>query len=115
MKPQKINRCVAVDVIKKYKLNDGELALLALMKKKLKTRTVVTHEDIIDIWENHVRCTKKKYTLVDYDNTLDEYKWGYVDYQDYEILNKAKQWFYSALGRLICKQKLVVIPVIDID
>jgi len=83
--------------INKAKVNNGELALLVLIKKSIEEKKTIELEDVIDIYEKHVQRSK--------DNNI---AW-------YNEVHKSKQWFFTALGRLCCKEKLMVIPVINIE
>lgn len=83
----------------KKKLTRGEMALLALMKKKIEDSDIIVLEEVIALYVDYVR-TRKGEGGEWIGSTRDQ---------------RAKVWFRSALGNLILKAKLIAIPVIDID
>lgn len=89
------NKAVLIEG-KKIKLTNGELALMALMKKKIESNEVVMFDEIIEIYTKYVRLRNNSH-WIEYDET-----------------NRAKQWFKVSLGNLVLKTKLVVIPVIEL-
>lgn len=99
----------------KKKLTDGEIALLALIKNKLKNNLSITREDFVKIYQKRVQRYAQKDGLYDYDSENNRFIYKPRDYLKSEIELQAYQWFVSALGRLIIKAKLIVIPVIDIE
>lgn len=100
----------------KKKLTDGELALLALMKKKIEQSESIRPDEVKAIYLQRVQLHAKMYdSHLRYDRENSEWVSGQRDYTEDEITQKANQWFKSCLGNLILKEKLVVIPVIDID
>ena len=94
----------------KKKLSDGELALLALMKKKIESEDVISHNDILRIYRKHIQRFDKKETYIS-----KKKGYGWRPYRVEEIDQMAKAWFKRCLGDLILKAKLVVIPVIDLN
>jgi len=101
----------------KAKLTNGQLALLALMKRKIKANEVITKDDVKDIYVKHVQRNKH----VDYKfiSTSKDGSSKYVTekcvYTEAYNLTVSEQWFRINLGSLILKAKLIAIPVIDID
>lgn len=103
-------------------LTRGQIALLALMKKKVEEGGVISQDDVTDIYKTHVG--KPGYWLrtdtegwsqyLDHEPTIKE-GWKYYPHSDWHFENRSKQWLRQNLGSLILKQKLVVIPIIEIE
>lgn len=87
------NNSVAIQKLNK-KLTDGETALLALIKRKIKMKSVLTINDFVKIYKKHVLRRKDKS-----DSVYENGEWKYIirPYYDHEIEAQAKQWFISSL------------------
>ena len=94
------------------RLTDGQLALLALMKKKIKSGKTITKQEIIDIYAFHVQRTPyQRYTIQKYNKARQVFEYGLEDMSDWSMEQYASQWLVQNLGRLILKEKLIAIPV----
>jgi len=93
-------------------VNDGQRALLILICKKLKDGQHVQHDELITIYKTKVQREQRCWTPY-YDHEKE--KWGhrYEDYTDYQIESNAQNWLLRALGALIKKGYLTVLPRID--
>jgi len=93
-------------------INTGQQALFLLICKKLKQKTTVEYEEIKNIYTTTVQ--RSEYTSEDYwDREKDKWNWTSRKYEDWEIDNLMSSWLLRALGALIKKGYLLVIPRIE--
>jgi hypothetical protein len=95
------------------KLTKGENALLKAIKKHLEEDSVLTKDECIEIYKEHVFSGHQKVVSVyNIDTKKCENRLREVKDSEHRVL--ALQWLRSSLGNLILKEKLLIIPVIDV-
>ena len=87
------------------KLTRGQGALLLLMVRSIKKEKPIEIEDVVKIYNKHVRQCEERYTLVGWDHDRDKPEYGFVEYTSDQLQQKAKQWLVANLGVLILKEK----------
>lgn len=94
------------------KINTGQEALFLLICKKLKRKEIIQREEIKKIYTSVVQ--KSKYTS-EYCWDREKGGWRYQPrkYQEWEIENLVTSWLLRALGSLIKKGYLAVVPRIE--
>lgn len=102
-----------VSLCQRQKLRKDQRKLYMLLCYRLKKKAQVTRNDIIYLYKKYVQRIPEKFTNI-YNHDKKEWETGYVLLKDYETQDRAMKWFISALGRLIVKGYLIVLPVINI-
>ena len=95
-------------------LNDGQKMLLRLICDKYKNGRTITHDDILNIYQQYVQ----RYThssVRTYDFGTQSWKYKEVPFSDWYVEELARSWLLRALGALIKKGYLTVIPRIDLS
>jgi len=94
------------------KINKGQEALYLLICKKIKAKKKVEYDELMEIYKSSVQMSE--YTS---DNYWDNEKgdWGYKTrlHTDFEINYLMQSWLLRALGSLIKKGYLMVLPMIE--
>jgi len=97
-------------------INDGQKALMVLISKKYKTSEQIDYNELKEIYEKKVQRSKKYY---EYYHTYDEKekKWigGYVIYEKWRVELMVTSWVLRAIGALVKKGYLTVIPKINLS
>ena len=98
-------------------LSSGQQELYKLLCDTLNGKTEkVARPDIINIYNKTVRRSEKRYEdYHKYDHENKRWIGSYVEYEDWRIEMYAEMWFIRALGALIRKGYITVIPLIDLS
>ena len=96
------------------KINTGQEGLFLLVCKALKEKRIVQYKEIKHIYQTVVQ--ESEFTGFEYwDTEKQEYVWKSRKYSDWEIDNLTNSWLLRALGSLIKKGYLAVIPRIELS
>lgn len=93
-------------------INDGQKALLRLISEKYQNGGIISKDEMTKIWNEKIRRHNKfwDYYGGEYDTTLKRRTGAYRDYEDFQIDQLVTSWVLRALGALIQKGYLTVIP-----
>lgn len=94
------------------KINSGQKALFLLICKKLNQREIIKYGEYEKIYFNEVKQYNQRGENY-WDSEINDWGWRYRDYNDYEIEQMVKSWLLRALGTLIKKGYLIVLPRIE--
>lgn len=104
------------------RLSYSQQALLKLINLHITEKTVLTFDDLVhcyansvnsEIYYDHHEYDTGKQVITKYHDVIQCYKsQNYVWRQ--KVKGLVKSWFVSALGILVIKGKLIVLPVMDI-
>ncbi len=96
------------------KINTGQEALFLLISKKLKEKQIIQYEETKQIYTSTVQ--RSEYTTESsWDNIRGEWVYEPRKYQEWEIEILVYSWLLRALGALIKKGYLAVIPRIELS
>ena len=94
------------------KINTGQEALFLLVCKKLKQQQIVHHDEAMEIYLSVVQMSE--YTGWNcWDNDSGKWEWKSRLKNEWEIEGCFQAWLLRALGTLIKKGYLTVIPCIE--
>jgi hypothetical protein len=99
--------------LKKNKINNGQIMLYQLVCEKIKTKQTIQYQEIEDIYINHVQRSKSGACLV-WDKEKKHYTWEKRNYDEADIQRLAESWVLRAIGTLIKKGYLTVVPVMNL-
>ena len=89
-------------------INDGQKALMILISKKYEKKEQIEYEELEKIYQKKVQ-RNKKYHYWTYKNEC-----IYEDYLDYQMTQLVTSWVLRAIGALVKKGYLTVIPKINL-
>jgi hypothetical protein len=93
-------------------VNDGQRELFGLICRRLKEKAIVQHREILFIYQTYVQ--ESEYSSAGYfDEEQDKWIENFRKYKDWEIEALCNAWLLRALGTLIKKGYLTVIPQIQ--
>ena len=93
-------------------INNGQKTLLRLICKKHNKRELIGRDEITKIYKEEVQ-RNKLFLNYYYDHDEKKYKTERIPYNEYQIEFYVTSWVLRALGALIRKGYLTVMPRID--
>lgn len=111
-----------VQPVNKITLTKSEKSLFEIIRDCVESKTPLTWEAVVSLYSKVIR-EKYQNHFWDYDekqyvyeilDVIDEYKKDSQVWK-YKIKGLIRTWFLTNIGRLVIKNKLVVIPVIELD
>jgi hypothetical protein len=91
------------------KINKGQEALFCLVSRKLKEQKKVEYDELMEIYLYNVQMCSLRSEAV-WDSKTGKYSYEGRPYRDFEIEQMMQSWLLRALGTLIKKGYLMVIP-----
>lgn len=96
-------------------INDGQKELLNLICLKYQNNQSINKEEIVNIYRLKVQRQKERWdNYYEYDRQNDKWRGAYVPYSSWHIEDLATSWLLRALGALMKKGYLTVIPRINL-